>query len=183
MICYMAMRGCRDLAGFFTLGTTRGDAWLGVEGDNSVVMLLMGIFAWIVLAAFVCIYCGNVRDTYRMQKRIEQGRSVLSFREEAAQLLDKKFYVTVLALPVIGVFIFQILPVLFMILIAFTNYGGDIVPPELVDWVGLANFKKLLTLTQFAPTFFKILGWNVVWALVSTALNYFAGLGLALLLN
>lgn len=56
-------------------------------------------------------------------------------------------------------------------------------PPELVDWVGLANFKKLLTLTQFAPTFFKILGWNVVWALVSTALNYFAGLGLALLLN
>ena len=179
----MAMRGCRDFAGFFTLGTTRGDAWLGVEGDNSVVMLLMGIFAWIVLAAFVCIYCGNVRDTYRMQKRIEQGRSVLSFREEAAQLLDKKFYVTVLALPVIGVFIFQILPVLFMILIAFTNYGGDIVPPELVDWVGLANFKKLLTLTQFAPTFFKILGWNVVWALVSTALNYFAGLGLALLLN
>lgn len=118
-------------------------------------MLLMGIFAWIVLAAFVCIYCGNVRDTYRMQKRIEQGRSVLSFREEAAQLLDKKFYVTVLALPVIGVFIFQILPVLFMILIAFTNYGGDIVPPELVDWVGLANFKKLLTLTQFAPTFLR----------------------------
>lgn len=106
MICYMAMRGCRELAGFFTLGTTRGDAWLGVEGDNSVVMLLMGIFAWIILAAFVCIYCGNVRDTYQMQKRIEQGRSVLSFREEAAQLLDKKFYVTVLALPVIGVFIF-----------------------------------------------------------------------------
>lgn len=173
MICYMAMRGCRDLAGFFTLGTTRGDAWLGVEGDNSVVMLLMGIFAWIVLAAFVCIYCGNVRDTYRMQKRIEQGRSVLSFREEAAQLLDKKFYVTVLALPVIGVFIFQILPVLFMILIAFTNYGGDIVPPELVDWVGLANFKKLLTLTQFAPTFFKILGWNVVWALVSHCTQLF----------
>lgn len=97
-------------------------------------MLLMGIFAWIVLAAFVCIYCGNVRDAYRMQKRIEQGRSVLSFREEAAQLLDKKFYVTVLALPVIGVFIFQILPVLFMILIAFTNYGGDIVPRN--SWTG-----------------------------------------------
>lgn len=134
MVRYMAMRGCRDLAGFFTLGTTRGDAWLGVEGDNSVVMLLMGIFAWIILAAFVCIYCGNVRDTYRMQKRIEQGRSVLSFREEAAQLLDKKFYVTVLALPVIGVFIFQILPVLFMILIAFTNYGGDIVPRN--SWTG-----------------------------------------------
>ena len=140
MICYMAMRGCRDLAGFFTLGTTTGDAWLGVEGDNSVVMLLMGIFAWIVLAAFVCISAETCAALTGSEARIEQGRSVLSFREEAAQLLDKKFYVTVLALPVIGVVIFQILPVLFMILIAFTNYGGDIVPPELVDWVGLCKF-------------------------------------------
>ena len=30
------------------------------------------------------------------------------------------------------------------------NYGGNIVPPELVDWVGIANFKKLVTLSQFA---------------------------------
>ena len=70
-----------------------------------------------------------------------------------------------------------------MILIAFTNYGGNIVPPELVDWVGLANFQKIVALSQFAPTFFKILGWNILWAIISTALNYFAGLGLALLLE
>ncbi len=183
MVSYMAVRGFTDLAGFFTLGTTKGDAWLDIEGDNSVIMLLMGIFAWIVIAAFVCIYCGNVRDVYRMQKRLQQGKRILSLKEEAAELLDKKFYVTVLALPVIGVFVFNILPIIFMVLIAFTDYGGDIVPPELIDWVGLANFKKLLTLTQFAPTFFHILGWNVVWAVVSTALNYFAGLGLALLLD
>lgn len=68
-----------------------------------------------------------------------------------------------------------------MILIAFTNYGGHIIPPELVDWVGLENFKNLLTLSQFAPTFFKILIWNLLWAVASTALNYFLGLGLALL--
>lgn len=183
MVYYMAARGFADLAGFFTLGTTKGDAWLGIEGDNSVIMLLMGIFAWIVIAAFVCIYCGNVRDAYRMQKRLQQGRRILSLKEEAAQLLDRKFYVTVLALPVIGVFVFNILPIIFMVLIAFTDYGGDIVPPELIDWVGFANFKKILMLTQFAPTFFRILGWNVVWAAASTALNYFAGLGLALLLN
>ena len=40
-----------------------------------------------------------------------------------------------------------------------------------------------MSLSQFAPTFFKILGWNVIWAAASTALNYFAGLGLALLLD
>ena len=183
MIYYFLTRGINDIIGFFTLGTTKGDAWLGIVGDNSVIMLLMGIFAWIVLGIFILLYCMNLRDAYGMQKCIEQGKRLPTFREEVAQLLDKKFYITVLALPVIGVCIFNILPIIFMILIAFTNYGGDIVPPELVDWVGLGNFQQLVTLAQFAPTFFKILGWNILWAVVSTAINYFAGLGLALLLN
>lgn len=183
VLYYFITRGFNDIADFFTLGTTKGDAWLGVEGDNSVIMLLMGIFAWIVLAASVIIYVGNVKDAYAMQKRVEQGKRILTFKEEMAEFLDKKFYVTVLILPVIGVFVFNVLPIIFMILIAFTNYGGEIVPPELVDWVGFENFARLLTLTRFAPTFFRILAWNILWAVVSTTLNYFVGLGLALLLD
>ena len=70
-----------------------------------------------------------------------------------------------------------------MILIAFTNYGGEIVPPKLVDWVGLQNFKKILVLGELKDTFFKILGWNMIWAVLATLLSYFGGLGLALLLN
>lgn len=183
IIVYMVLRGFEDIAGFFTLGTQKGDAWLGTVGDNSVIMLLMGIFAWIVAAVFIYLYQMNLKDAYHTQKIIESGKGLTPFKEELAQLLDKKFYITVLALPVLGVCVFNILPIVFMILIAFTNYGGDIVPPELVDWVGLANFKKLITLSQFAPTFFKILGWNLLWAVISTVLNYFMGLGLALLLN
>lgn len=183
ILYYFIVRGFQDLKGFFTLGEQKGDAWLGIQGDNSVVMLLMGIFAWIVLAAFVYLYQWNVKDAYSMQKMLEQGKQLPGFRQDISALLDKKFYVTVLVLPVIGVCVFNILPIIFMILIAFTNYGGTIVPPELVDWVGVQNFSKLLTLSQFAPTFFKILGWNLVWAVISTALNYFAGLGLALLLD
>ena len=59
---------------------------------------------------------------------------------------DKKFYIIALAIPLIGILIFNILPIIFMILIAFTNYGGNIVPPELVDWIGLKNFQKILSL-------------------------------------
>ena len=44
-ISYMVSRGCDDIEGFFTLGTQKADAWLGIAGDNSVVMLLMGIFS------------------------------------------------------------------------------------------------------------------------------------------
>ena len=183
ILWYFIARGFRDIAGFFTLGTTKGDAWLGIKGDNSVVMLLMGIFAWIVVGVFIGLYVMNLKDVYQLQLRVESGKKALPFREELAQLLDKKFYITVLALPVLGVCVFNILPIIFMILIAFTNYGVAIVPPELVDWIGFGNFEKLVTLSQFAPTFFKILVWNLLWAVVSTALNYFAGLGLALLLD
>lgn len=183
MIYYVAARGIGDLIGFFTLGTQKADPWLGVAGDNSVIMLLMGIFAWIVLFSFFYLYQLNLKDAYRIQKQVEQGKKPDTFKKEIIRLFDRKFYVFVLALPVIGVCIFNVLPIIFMILIAFTNYGGSVVPPELVDWIGLGNFKKLIVLSKFAPTFFKILGWNLLWAVTSTALNYFAGLGLALLLN
>lgn len=183
ILYYFAARGFKDIVGFFTLGTKKGDAWLGVAGDNSVVMLLMGIFAWCVLAAFLFFYIMNISDACRMQKRLEQGKRNLTFKEEVIQFWDKKFYITVLVLPAAGVFVFNVLPIIFMILIAFTNYGGTVVPPELVDWVGFSNFTRLLSLSQFAPTFVKILGWNLLWAVAATALNYFAGLFLALLLD
>lgn len=183
MLCYLLQRGITDIKGFFTLGTQKADAWAGIKGDDSIVMLLLGILAWIILAVFIYLYVCNIKDAYASQKRAEAGKVQIRFKEELKQLSGKKFYITVLALPVIGVCIFNILPIIFMILIAFTNYGETIVPPELVDWVGISNFIKLVSLSQFAPTFFKILLWNLCWAVIATVLNYFAGLGLALLLN
>lgn len=182
-VAYFVRRGGTDLAGLFTLGTREADTWLGIEGDNSVVMLLMGILAVIALLLLLAVHVSNVRDVWETQRLTERGGRPATFREDAKQLLDKKFYKTVLFLPVLGVCIFNILPIIFMIAIAFTNYGGSIVPPKLVDWVGLNNFVQITGLSRFAPTFGKILSWNLLWAVCSTALNYFAGLGLALLLN
>lgn len=183
MIWYLIRRGFKDIEGFFTLGTQKADAWAGIAGDNSIIMLLMGIFAWIVVGAFIYIYVQNVKGAREAQRRFEKAIPQKTLKEDFRELLDRKFYCLALALPVIGVCIFNVLPIVFMILIAFTNYGGNTVPPELVDWVGLENFKKLIVLKKFGPTFIKILGWNLLWAVMSTVLNYFAGLGLALLLN
>lgn len=178
-----ALYGGKAIAGFFTLGTVQANPWYGVTGDNSVTMLIMGIFAWILLLVYLALYWLNLKDAYKTQLRVEKKERPLRFSEEVRSLLDSNFHITALALPIVGVCVFCILPILFMILIAFTNYGGNIVPPELVDWVGLSNFGNVVTLSQFAPTFFKILLWNFVWAIGSTGLNYFAGLGLALLYN
>lgn len=180
-IMYFLIRGIDDFIGLFTLGTQKADLWLGLEGDNSVVFLLMGIFSIIIIITWISIYRLNIRDIKNIETRISKDEKLLGFSEDIKKVFDQKFYVFTLALPIFGVLIFNVLPIVFMILIAFTNYGGNIIPPELVDWVGLENFKNLLTLSQFAPTFFKILTWNLLWAVASTTLNYFLGLGLALL--
>lgn len=181
-IIYLGVAGIKDLIGFFTLGTTKADAWAGIVGDNSVIMLLRGIFAWIVIAALILSYVANVKDAKKYSEMKVANKPLPTLRDDAYSLLDKRFYKSALFLPILGVAIFNVLPIIFMILIAFTNYGGKIVPPELVDWT-LDSFKKLVVLGELSSSFVKILGWNLLWALSSTLFNYFAGLGLALLYN
>ena len=180
---FIITTGIEDIVGFFTLGTVEGDAWLGIEGDDSIIMMLRGILAFIVIALFGLIHYSNIKDILYIRKSIEDGKEILSFVKSIALFTDKKFYIVALAIPVVGVLIFNILPIIFMTLIAFTNYGGDIVPPKLVDWIGFDNFKKIFVLSDLKGTFVKILGWNIIWAVASTFINYFGGLFLALLLN
>lgn len=182
-VTYLVLYGVEDIIGFFTLGTTEADPWLGTAGDDSILMMLRGILAFMIIAAFVLLHMANIRDVKAGEKVLAEGKKLPSFAKAFALFGDRKFYVLALALPIAGVLVFNVLPIVFMILIAFTNYGGDIVPPALVDWIGLGNFQKILALGGIKETFFRILGWNIVWALVATAINYFGGLGLALLLN
>lgn len=182
-ILYFILTGVSDVIGFFTLGTVEADPWLGTPGDDSVIMLLRGLFSFLVMIAVVLVYRSNVKDIVECDKKVHMGKELPAFGKAVSIFLDRKFYIVALALPVAGVLVFQVIPIVFMILIAFTNYGGDIVPPKLVDWIGIGNFTKILALSDIKNTFFKILGWNLIWAVASTFLNYFGGLGLALLLN
>ncbi|HIR65585.1 MAG TPA: sugar ABC transporter permease [Candidatus Fimimonas gallinarum] len=180
-VAYFALRGVGDIIGFFTLGTQKADAWLGIEGDNSVIMLLWGIFAWFALVVLVALWVSNIKDAQKYAD-MRPFKTLPTFKDDLSSLLNKNFCKFILVLPLVGVGIFNVLPIVFMILIAFTNYGGDIVPPELVDW-SLDSFKKLVALGELSQSFVKILGWNLLWAFASTFANYFMGLGLALLFN
>jgi arabinogalactan oligomer/maltooligosaccharide transport system permease protein len=97
-------------------------------------------------------------------------------------MADAKFHVTTLSLPLVTVMIFSVIPILFMILVAFTNMGGDIVYPKLADW-SLDAWQKLTGVGKLGGTFTKILTWNVSWAVMTTVINFLGGLSLALLLN
>ncbi len=180
-VAYFAVRGVGDIIGFFTLGTQKADARLGLAGAHSVIMLLWGIFAWFALVVLVALWVSNIKDAQKYAD-MRPFKTLPTFKDDLSSLLNKNFCKFILVLPLVGVGIFNVLPIVFMILIAFTNYGGDIVPPELVDW-SLDSFKKLVALGELSQSFVKILGWNLLWAFASTFANYFMGLGLALLFN
>lgn len=182
-VAYLGVIGITDLAGFITLGTVEADPWLGTAGDDSIIMMLRGLLAIVLTVGIVLLYRSNLRDILETEQLGRYGGNALPFPEAVRHFMDRKFYIVALALPVLGVMVFNIIPILFMILISFTNYGGNIVPPKLVDWTGLDSFRRVLSLSGIRETFFRILGWNLIWALASTAVNYFGGLGLALLLN
>ena len=92
-----------------------------------------------------------------------------------------------LALPVLGVILVNVIPIIFMICVAFTNYDMDHQPPTyLFTWVGLKNFRQLFTSSAtvtFGYAFIRILFWTLLWALLATFSTYFGGIMLAKLIN
>ncbi len=102
-VAFFALYGAKAIAGFFTLGTVEANPWYGVEGDNSVTMLIMGILAFIVLAVYFVLYWYNIKDVFKTQQRVESFKQPLTFKEELNSLLGANFHVTVLFLPVLGV--------------------------------------------------------------------------------
>ena len=182
IIMYFVMGGMKNLIGFFTLGTEVENLWLGIEGDNSLTMLILGLVSIFILIFAIVIYVSNVKDIIFTANEVKHGLKPRNFRRSLLTMADDKFYATALVLPVIGVCIFTVLPIVLMICMAFTNLGGDIIHPKLADW-SLSAWGKILSLGKIGSTFVKILGWNVTWAVLSTLLNFLLGLGMALLLN
>lgn len=182
LLGYFITRGLGDLVGFFTLGTREENLWLGIPGDNSLTMLILGLFAIFILILWVVLHITNVKDAIYTARQVEKGKPVPKFRQTLQTAADARFHISALALPMVGVAIFSILPIVFMICIAFTDLGGDVVYPKLANW-SFSAWGKILSLGKISSTFGKILGWNVLWAISSTLLNFVAGLGMALLLN
>lgn len=182
ILTYFISRGFTDLIGFFTLGTREENLWLGIAGDNSLTMLILGLFAIFILIFTVILYVTNVKDVAYTARQIGKGKGVHKFRQTLETAADSKFHITALSVPMVGVAIFSILPIVFMICIAFTDLGGDVVYPKLANW-SLAAWEKILSLGKIGGTFVKILGWNIIWAIASTVINFVIGLGMALLLN
>lgn len=197
-ILYMIVFGGPYLSKIDTLGDTlqvRDElGFVLVEGDNSFQILLYSMMTVVIIAFSVVMMVKSVKDAYNNQLSKAIAVRPASLHDDASQLLNHKFHLTILAAPMTTLMVFTVVPLMFMVLVAFTNYNRNTLPPaNLFTWVGFDNFASLLTgqamggtaqdAARWSYTFWHILSWTLLWAVIATFSNLFIGMGLAVLIN
>ncbi len=174
--------GLKGLLNLKTLGTDPGDIFR--TGDNSLYILLYGVFTIFIVLGIVFLYVKSIKSSYKVDELIKENKRIPSFREDVVELVDEKFHVSLLTPAIFGVLILTVIPNVFMILVAFTSFDSHHLPPgNLFTWVGFENFKSLFDSSSSLSGFWGVLSWTLLWAVLATFSNYFLGIFLAVLIN
>ncbi|MBW7474145.1 sugar ABC transporter permease [Paenibacillus oenotherae] len=179
------------LIGMITLGDQGqhlekvGRIYKNVEGDHSIFMLIFGVLSSLVVVVYLFVYYLNIRDAVLTGRMRNKGHEPVPFSKSMYNVATNSFPWLLLAVPILGVVFFTIMPIIFTSLVAFTNYSSPnhIPPKNLVDWVGFQTFIDLFTLNVWSNTFFGVLTWTLIWAFLATITCYFGGILVALLIN
>ena len=194
-IVYLAVSGIPSLSKFGTLGTVKREAVFDPltmqntvnDFDNSFTILLSSIIVLFIIFVFILFWIGNIKSIYKVEVDKARGIAPNTFVDDMHDLVGGKFHLTLLSLPVLGVILMNILPILVLIAVAFTNYDQNHLPPnELFTWVGFSNFVKLFSgsiTSSFGYAFRKILGWTFLWAVLATFTTFIGGVLMAQLIN
>ncbi|MDE7453224.1 MAG: sugar ABC transporter permease [Clostridia bacterium] len=195
-ILYMSLFGWQYLGMLGTLGTKETYYYenamgfeVRVAGDNSLLILLYGLLTIIFILAIVYAWYHSIKSAYNTQQYEEARQRLATAKDDVKSFADEQYHKTLLAVPLLGLTVFTILPIIFMIFVAFTNYDKAHYPDEkLFTWIGFDNFSSVLggglsNGVSFGLTFGKLLLWTVVWAFFATFTNYILGIIVALLIN
>ena len=177
-----------------TVGTVQGekvydeiyDVETWVPGDDSVKVLLYGLLTVIFIVAFVYTWRLQVKQCRICMDITAKGKKVRSGKGDLKSLLDDQFHKTLLALPLFGILAFTVLPIIFMVLIAFTSYdAAHDGYSNLFSWVGFEHFNEIFNFETggLGLTFGEILAWTLMWAFFATFTNYFFGMLVAIMIN
>lgn len=185
--------GWKALRNLGTLGYVSDPNNTGIGPDgmpiaipNSMLILLFGVLTIGVIFLYFGAYLANISSSYKADLDERYGDGASTFKQDLASMLDSKFHVTMLSPTVLGVCLFTVLPTIYMILVAFTSYGGEnAIGQTNFGWVGLQNFINIFTNSdsEIHERFLGVLAWTLIWAVFATVTNYFGGIFLAVLIN
>lgn len=195
-IYYMISYGFYSLKELSTLGhyerieteTEWGGFVYEYVGIPSVQVLLYGVATIILTLLFVAFWREAVKSAYKAQCFAKSGKHVNSFIDDIKDLFNVNLHKLLLVFPLTGILTFTVLPLIFMMLMAFTNYsdGTSEATNHLnrFDWVGFDSFKQVLDINgNIGEQFWGVLGWTLIWAVFATLLNYIFGMILAIVIN
>ena len=157
-----------------------------VPGDDSVKVLLYGLLTVIFIIAFIWTWRLQVKQCRICMDITAQGKRIKSGKDDLRSLLDDEFHKTLLALPLTGILVFTVLPIIYMVLIAFTSYdAAHDGYSNLFSWVGWDHFNELFNFGKggLGLAFGEILGWTLMWSFFATFSNYFLGMFVAIMIN
>ncbi len=155
-----------------------------IQGDNSQQILLYAVATMVALVAFVVIWRASVRSGYMGLCAKRSGKKAITFKEDIVALFDNNIHKLLMTPPFVSLCIFTIVPLIYMMLMAFTNYSMVDNHLTLFDWVGLENFFAIFdSSSTIGRQFGDVLTWTLIWAFFATFLNFFAGTVMAMIIN
>ena len=177
-----------------TVGTIQGgyvynpvyDITTWQSGDDSVRVLLYGLLSLFFVIAFFVVWRMQIKQCRINMELEEQKRHIKSTKDDLRSLIDEQFHKTLLTPSLIGILAFTVLPIIYMIIIAFTNYdAAHDGHANLFSWVGLENFNAMTDFGQggLGLALGEMVGWTLIWAFFATFTNYFMGLFVAIIIN
>jgi len=173
------------IIGLITLGSPQPDLPIK-QRSNSVFMLIDGILILAVVAIFIIVYVLSVKSAGASYSEYCRKRHFRAQSEIFNTTLGKAFPVFALTPSFLMILIFVVVPLVFSVAVAFTNYSAPVnIPPNsTVDWVGLDNFRSLLGgEASWSSGFARVAVWTLIWAFSATITCYFGGLLVAVLLK
>ena len=153
-------------------------------GDRSHLVLLYGVVFIVIALAFVVVWRASVRSGYQALCIKKSGKKAPSFIKDVKSLFDENIHKLLMTPPFIAIIVFTVLPLIYMICMAFTNYSDIGNHLNLFNWVGFDVFKQLFSSDSLvADQFGSVLTWTLVWAFFATFLNFFLGTFMAMIIN
>ena len=168
------------------------DVFVTLPGEDSTRVLFNALLAVIFIIAFIYTWRMQVKQCRICMDIKASGKKIKSGKDDLKSLLDDQFHKTLLAPSLVGILLFTVLPMIFMVIIAFTNYS-DVMGDkgmlngvsQLYEWVGFKNLAELLNFGEggIGVAFGELLVWTLTWAVFATFSNYFLGMMVAIMIN
>lgn len=173
-IAYMVLMGASSITNIINLGT--------YDGDRRQVVVYFVLTALLILFfAFVYFTAQRVTLNYEIL-RVNDKQA--TFKGELKDLSGKQAYFIYLILPILGAIAFTVIPIIFMILIAFTDWNGmNRIGNETFSWDGINSFLSLFDMGAHLSDLASVFTWTMIWSFFATFTCYFGGFFLAVLLN